>query len=299
MTEHLDVVDRRRRHLRHQRGLASAGPLPVQELRRPGAPRRPRWHLGPVPIPRDSLRLGHVHPGLPLQAVGVVDLDRRRRLDQGLHQGSRDRERHRQAHPLPAQGAGRRVVRCGEPMDAHRRQQRAAAGAHLLVPVRVQRLLQLRRGLPAEVRGLRRLRGHHHSSAALAGGSRLRRQEDRGDRLGRYRDHTDSFAGEFGRRSRDDAAALTVLHRIAAAERPVRRAGQQVAANQGCARREPVEVDHVQHLPIPVLPEVPAPNAQDAADDGQAATAAGLRRREALRPELQAVGPAAVPGAQR
>ena len=42
-----------------------------------------------------------------------------------------------------------------------------------------------------------------------------------------------------------------------------------MAADQSCARREPVEVDRVQHLPVPVLPQVPAPNAQDPADDGQ------------------------------
>ena len=44
------------------------------------------------------------------------------------------------------------------------------------------------------------------------------------------------------------------------------------------------------------FPEV---HAQDAADHGAASAARGLRRREALRPALQPVGRAAVPGAQR
>ena len=44
------------------------------------------------------------------------------------------------------------------------------------------------------------------------------------------------------------------------------------------------------------LPEV---HAQDADDHGAAAAARGLRRREALRPALQPVGRATVPGAQR
>ena len=37
-------------------------------------------------------------------------------------------------------------------------------------------------GYHAGVRGIRGLRGHHHPPAALAGGPRLRGQEDRGDR---------------------------------------------------------------------------------------------------------------------
>ena len=44
-----------------------------------------------------------------------------------------------------------------------------------VVPVRLQRLLQLRRGLLAGVPGRRGLRGHHRAPAALAGGPRLRR----------------------------------------------------------------------------------------------------------------------------
>ena len=64
--------DRRRRHLRHRRRLAPAEPLPAEELRDPGAPRRPRRHLGSVPLPRHPLRLRHVHPRLPVPAVDAA-----------------------------------------------------------------------------------------------------------------------------------------------------------------------------------------------------------------------------------
>ena len=45
-------------------------------------------------------------------------------IDQGLHQRNRHRERHRQAHPVPPQGARRRVVGRRQPLDADRRQRR-------------------------------------------------------------------------------------------------------------------------------------------------------------------------------
>ena len=50
---------------------------------------------------------------------------------------------------------------------------------------------------------------------------------------------------------------------------------------------------------VPDRPAFPEVHAQDADDDGAAPPARGLRRREALRPALQPVGRAAVPGAQR
>ena len=57
---------------------------------------------------------------------------------------------------------------------------------------------------------------HDRAPAALARGSRLRGQEDRRDRQWRHRGDSDSGTGEFGRRPRDDAAALADLHRGAA-----------------------------------------------------------------------------------
>jgi len=59
----------------------------------------------------------------------------------------------------------------------------------------------------------RAVRRHRHTPAALAGGPRLCRQEDRGDRQRRHRDRPDPSAGRAGRKS-DHAAALADLHRL-------------------------------------------------------------------------------------
>ena len=50
-------------------------------LRHLRGPRRHRRHLGPLPLPRRPLRLGHVHPRLLPPPVGRREVDRRRRLD--------------------------------------------------------------------------------------------------------------------------------------------------------------------------------------------------------------------------
>ncbi len=96
-------------------------------------------------------------------------------------------------------------------------------------------------GYTPEFPGMARLPGHDRPPAALARGSRLRRQEDRRDRQRRHRGDTHSRAGGFGRRPCHHAAALAHLCRRTARRRPGRRAGQQVAAGQGRARREPLE----------------------------------------------------------
>ncbi len=147
---------RRSRYLRHQRRLASAGPLPRQELRDPGAPRESRRHLGPVQVPGSALRFRHVHPRIPVQAVHVGAGDRRGAVDPELSEGSSRRERHRAAHAVRPERGRRRLVRRGQPLDPARRDRRAAARDQLLVPVRLHRLLQLRRGLLARVRRLAR-----------------------------------------------------------------------------------------------------------------------------------------------
>ena len=112
---------------------------------------------------------------------------------------------------------------------------------HLLIPVPVQWLLQLRAGLRADVRRLGGLHRPDHPSAALAGGPRLRRQEHRRDRQRRHRGHSDSGAGEFGRQARHDAAALTDLHRLSAEAGQDGRAAQPLAARQHGLLRGPME----------------------------------------------------------
>ena len=77
--EHVDVLDRRRRPVRHRRGLPPAGGLPRQDLRDPRGARRARRDVGPVPLPGHPLGLRHVHARLQLPAVGGREGDRRRR----------------------------------------------------------------------------------------------------------------------------------------------------------------------------------------------------------------------------
>ena len=62
---------------------------PWAELRHLRGPRRHRRHVGPVPLPRHPLRLGHVHARLLVPAVGRREVDRRRRLDPAVHQRHR------------------------------------------------------------------------------------------------------------------------------------------------------------------------------------------------------------------
>ena len=150
---------RRGRHLRHQRGLASAGPLPRQELRDPGAPREPRRHLGPVQVPRASARTPTCSPsdsgssrGRSAKAIAdgpsILNYLKDAAAENGI-------DKHMRLRP---EGGRRRLVRRRQPLDRARRQRGERREITLLVPVRVHRLLQLRRGLLARVRRLRGLR---------------------------------------------------------------------------------------------------------------------------------------------
>ena len=77
--EHLDVLDRRRRPVRHRRRPPPADRVPVGQLRHLRGPRRHRRHVGPVPLPRHPVRLRHVHARLLVPPVGRREVDRRRR----------------------------------------------------------------------------------------------------------------------------------------------------------------------------------------------------------------------------
>ena len=151
---------RRRRAVRHRRGLSPAGEVPGQELRHPRGPRLHRRHLGSVPLSRHPLRLGHVHARLFVQAVDRAEGDRRRAAISSTTSADRGRERHRQENPLPSSRQTRVVVVGGSALDgggrAHggrgRNRDRAL---HLQFPVHVLRLLQIRRGLHAGIFGHR------------------------------------------------------------------------------------------------------------------------------------------------
>ena len=103
--------------------------------------------------------------------------DRRRAGDSRIRAGHRARrtastQHIRFGHRVQA----RCVVVAGRALDGRSRARAATrAGAlHVQLPVHVQRLLQLRRGLYAGVPGHRALRGPHRASAEVDGGHRLR-----------------------------------------------------------------------------------------------------------------------------
>ncbi len=131
-----------------------------------------------------------------------------------LRAGDRGEVPHRRAHPLPPQGGQSRLVERQRAMDPAHRARRHREDDDVLVPVRVHRLLRLRRGLRAQLSGARGLHRSDHSSAALAGGPRLRGQEHRRHRQRRHRGHAGAEPRQDGRWSRHDAAALAELHHL-------------------------------------------------------------------------------------
>ena len=74
-------------------------------------------------------------------------------VDPELRPRDRARARHRRAHPLPPSGRARRVVDGGRALDGRGERERHGSNraADLRLPVRLQRLLPLRRGLHARL----------------------------------------------------------------------------------------------------------------------------------------------------
>ena len=110
------------------------GRLPRPELRHPRGPRGHRRHLGPVPLSRRPVRLGHAHAGLPVPAVDPGEGHRRRPGDPELRARHRRRGGHRQAHQVrpPGDSARRgrprpRAGRCGRPTAPRRSSSPAAS----------------------------------------------------------------------------------------------------------------------------------------------------------------------------
>ncbi len=144
-----------------------------------------------------------------------AQVDRRRAGDPRLRARDRPRGRHRPQDPLPASRAAapsgrppRRAGRCEARAQRHRRDRRA----ELRLPAHVQRLLPLRRGLHAGLRGDGALRRAHRAPAAVERGHRLRGQARGRDR--QRRDRRDAGAGDGSARgARHDAAALAELRR--------------------------------------------------------------------------------------
>ena len=184
--------------------------------------------------------------------------------------------RHRQAHPVRAPGRRGELVERGRSLDSPRQPWRPGRRDHLQLPLHVQRLLQLRRGLLAGVRRCRGLHRADHPPAALAGGSRLPGQERRGDR--QWCDGGDFGSGPcgFGGRARHHAAALAELHPLTARRGPDRGSTQPDSARGQGLRGDSVEERPAAVGAVPGLPQAPAADAQGADGHGQAPAARGL-----------------------
>ena len=90
---------------------------PWAELRHLRGTRRHRRDLGPLPLSRHPLRLGHAHAGLLVPSLGRREVDRRRRLHTAVHQGHRQGVRRRLPTSASTTGSlrptGRRPIRSG------------------------------------------------------------------------------------------------------------------------------------------------------------------------------------------
>ena len=212
------------------------------------------------------------------------------------------RERHRQAHPLrPPRSSpptGPTPTTAGpSPSSATAKQSTITCS----LPVRLQRLLQLRRGLLAEVRRLRGLRGHDRASAALAGGPRLRRQEDRRHRQRRHRGDADSRAGRIRApgTSRCCSARRPTSASLPAVDPIAERANKLLPAKVAHVV-EPLE-GHRASAPRSTNWRGSFPNymRKTLLTMAERRLPEGYDVEKHFGPQLQPVGPAAVPGAQR
>ena len=176
---HHDRICRRRhrrsRHLRHQRRLAPAGPLPdksyaiLERRENLGG----TWDLFKYPGIRsdsDMFTLGfRFKPWTSEKAIAdgpsIMAYLKETVAEYGIDKHIRYGQKVVGADWSDADNRWTvRVERDGEEVEIM-----------AVLPVRLQRLLQLRPGLLAGVRRRGGLRGHDHPPAALAGGPRLRR----------------------------------------------------------------------------------------------------------------------------
>lgn len=169
---------------------------------------------------------------------------------------------------------------------------RARVAAHPLPP-HVQRLLQLRRGVPAPLRR----RGHvcrpHRAAAVLArrpglpGPARRRRRQRRHGRHARARDGA-------GCRPRDDAAALPDLYREPPVRVRFRAAPAPLAPHARRLRPDALARDRREHAAVPRRAVEARPGETQDRPDGAPPARPRLRRRHPFHARLQAVGPARV-----
>ena len=279
--------------------MPAAAALPRRHLGGPRGARRDRGHVGPVPLPRHPVGLGHVHPRLPVPAVAGGVVDRVRGGDPRLRAPDRPRARGERAHPLRPAGRAARLELGRRAVDGHHPHPRRPGAAHRPVRLPRDRLLLLRVGPP---RGLPRpggVRRRGRAPAALARGDAGRGPPRRGRRQRRHRHHPAPRPRRRGRVRGDDAPAQPQLRRVAAvARRGRRRAARRAAGCRGApprARQERAALDR--RLPGAAPPPGGRPAA--AAPPGAAPPARRLPRRHPLRAPLRPLGPAAVRGPRR
>ena len=133
-----------------------------------------------------------------------------------------------------------------------------------VVPVRLQRLLQLRRGLPRRRSRLRRLRGHDHHPQHWPEELDYRARRIVVIGSGATAVTLIPALADSGAGQRDHVAALADLHRFAARRRPVHGADEQAVAREVGVRGQPVEVDRFPVRAVPDVPALPEADAQDA-----------------------------------
>ncbi len=227
-TTHVDVLIIGAGSLGDRCGGAPDPDAAAHVVRRAGGAGGQRRHLGPLPLPRHPLRLGHVHDGLPLQALDRRGVARPRRSDPGVPPRDRPRVRRGVAHPLRPPRGPRVLGQRRGALDRRGRARRRDGDDDRGLPVELPRLLRLRARPRAGVRRRRGVPRPDRASPALAGRPRLVGQERRGDR--QRRDRGDAGAGDGARRrARDDAAALPVVRDEPGRPRPGRARPPQAA----------------------------------------------------------------------
>ena len=158
-------------------------------------------------------------------------------------------------------------------VERRARRRRRDARPDLRLPLRLQRLLPLRRGLHPGVPGHRRLRGRADPPPALARGRRLCRQARRRDRQRRDRDDAGSGARPRGRAG-DDAAALADLRHLDPGRRRARQPPARPAPRPGRLSDRALEERHPAEHQLPAQPP-PAGADEEAAAPRRGQGAAG------------------------
>ena len=188
-TEHFDVADRRRRHLRRRRRLSPDQAVPGHELRRAGNAGELRRHLAaPTAIPASAPTATCYTFGYRFKPWTSAPIATAAEILQLHGRGDRG-ERPRPPHPLSATGSPRRAGRARTicwTIEATRTDTGEAVRFTANFLWMCQGYYRHSEGYTPEWDGHGGLQGPHRPSADLARRSRLQGQEGRRHRLGRH-----------------------------------------------------------------------------------------------------------------